>query len=358
MESNIICGEVLRKATAQHYLELTQSLHNLITYTLDHDSEHGLASQKQDTWSLRSARRPDPLDESISNIKSKIHSCHVGFYEDWKDIKYGTEIKWPKPEHAGSLWKVFARAMDQDRPIYEMRNWFSHDFGKRGGTLDVENERFNGLQEAYESLLPSLTELLAKLELAIQDEAAWKPESTVKAQKCEQNQPEYTKDTMVVQLELAARQEKLIAMTKQVEIDHAVRLARLEEGLDLWVDEEWVMKEDVGGEWVGALEEGAVPWTNLGEVDESLWDYASNVDDDTLERTEDLPATLAHHPDDRAYDSGYEEGDEVQGSLCKASLFDARYINATILPHGDEMTFIATRLGPVAAQSFRPPHST
>ncbi|CAN9365242.1 unnamed protein product [Alternaria alternata] len=235
MESNNICGKVLSKATAEHYLELTQSLHNLIIFTLDCDNKYCLASQKQDTWSLRSARRPDPLDEHISNIKSRIHSRHVGFYEDWKEIKYEAAFKWPVSEHAGSLWTIFARAMDQDRSIYEMRNWFSHDFGKRGGTLKVENEKFNGLQEAYKSLLPGLTELLAKLELALQDEAAWVSESKVKARKYEENQPEYTRDTMAVQLELVARQEKFIAMTKRIEINDAA-------------EAEWVVKEVEGEE--------------------------------------------------------------------------------------------------------------
>ena len=317
MESNNICGKVLSKATAEHYLELTQSLHNLIIFTLDCDNKYCLASQKQDTWSLRSARRPDPLDEHISNIKSRIHSRHVGFYEDRKEIKYEAAFKWPVSEHAGSLWTIFARAMDQDRSIYEMRNWFSHDFGKRGGTLNVENEKFNGLQEAYKSLLPGLTELLAKLELALQDEAAWVSESKVKARKYEENQPEYTRDTMAVQLELVARQEKFIAMTKRIEINDAA-------------EAEWVVKEVEGEEWVSDTEEGVIPWANIGEVNESLWDYASNTDEDSSECTEDLPASSSQDPDDWAYDSGYEDDEGLPDRLYKAPASDAGSISATI----------------------------
>ncbi|KAL1795192.1 hypothetical protein ACET3X_007008 [Alternaria dauci] len=341
MESNNICGKVLSRATAQHYLELTQSLHNLITFTLDSDSKYDLASQKQDTWSLRSDRHPDPLDENISNIKSRIHSRHVGFYEDWKEIKYEAAFKWPVAEHAGSLWRIFARAMDQDRPIYEMRNWFSHDFGKRGGSVEVENEKFNGLQEAYESLLPDLTELLSKLEQALQDEAAWVSEPEVKARKYEENQPEYTRDTMVVQLELAARQEKLYAMMKLVEVDPAAQ-------------EEWVMEEVVGEEWlISNPEEGVISWANIGEVDESLWDYASSTDDDTLQWTEDVPASSVQDPSDWAYDSGYEDDEELPGSICKAPTYDAGSINATSSHHRHETTFMTTRLGPLAAHNFR-----
>lgn len=59
---------------AQHYLELTQCLYNLIIFTLDCDNKYCLAGQKQDTRSLLSSHRPDSLDESISNIKSKINS--------------------------------------------------------------------------------------------------------------------------------------------------------------------------------------------------------------------------------------------------------------------------------------------
>jgi hypothetical protein len=323
MESNIICGEVLSKATAEHYLELTQSLHNLITYTFDRDSKYGLASQKQDTWSLRSARHPDTLDESISDIKSRIHSRHVGFYEDWKQIKYEATVKWPIPEYAGSLWETFSRAMDQNRPICEMRNWFSHEFGKRGGTLGVENEKFKGLQEAYASLLPALTELLEKLELALQDGAAWAPYHEVKARRSEQNQPEYTRDTMAVQLELAARQEEFIARAKQSGIDYAARVARVERGEDPWESEEWVMTEDMGEEWVSNPEESAASRGNLDEAVEDLWDYASNTDDDTSECTEDLPATSAQDPDDGAYDSGYEDDDKSPSDWCKAPAPDA-----------------------------------
>jgi hypothetical protein len=207
--------------------------------------------------------------------------------------------------------------MDQDRSIYEMRNWFSHAFGKRGGTLEVENEKFNGLQEAYKSLLPGLTELLAKLELALQDEAAWVSESKVKARKYEENQPEYTRDTMAVQLELVARQEKFIAMTKRIEINDAA-------------EAEWVVKEVEGEEWVSDTEEGVIPWANIGEVNESLWDYASNTDEDSSECTEDLPASSSQDPDDWAYDSGYEDDEGLPDRLCKAPASDAGSISATI----------------------------
>jgi hypothetical protein len=337
MESNYICGVVLSKATAQHYFELAQSLHNIATYTLDCDNRFGLTSQKQHTWSLRSARHPDPLDEKISDIKSRIHSCHVGLYEDWKAIKYESAVKWPVSPYAGSLWRTFAKTMDQDQPIYEMRNWFSHDFGKRGGTLEVENEKFTGLQEAYGSSLPCLTEMLLKLEEGLQDEAAWVGQSEVKARRNEEDQPEYTKDTMVVQLEIAAAHEKFLASMKQAEIEFAARVARTENGEDAWGCEEWVMTEDVGEGWGSDPEnpQAAVSWANLDEGVEDLCGSVSDTDDDTSEWADDLPAVSTQLDHEYVYDSGFEDdNDEPRTTVCKATT-DPEYVHAALekIPH-------------------------
>ncbi|CAN9281194.1 unnamed protein product [Alternaria alternata] len=276
MESNNICGKVLSKATAEHYLELTQSLHNLIIFTLDCDNKYCLASQKQDTWSLRSALSSRPPGPTHFQYQEQNTFTPRGILRrPERDQVRSRILSGLVSEHAGSLWTIFARAMDQDRSIYEMRNWFSHDF--------------------------------AKLELALQDEAAWVSESKVKARKYEENQPEYTRDTMAVQLELVARQEKFIAMTKRIEINDAA-------------EAEWVVKEVEGEEWVSDTE----------EVNESLWDYASNTDEDSSECTEDLPASSSQDPDDWAYDSGYEDDEGLPDRLCKAPASDAGSISATI----------------------------
>jgi hypothetical protein len=296
MESNNICGTVLTKSTAQHYLELTQSFYNIATYMLHCDDEFGLASQKQDTWSLRSARHPDPLDEHISDIKARIHSRHVGAYEDWKEIKYESMIKWPTSEHDGSLWNIFSRAMAQDQPIYEMRNWFSHDFGKRGGALEEENERFKGLQEAYKSFLPTLAELQLKLEEALQDEAAWVGHSEAKARRYEEDLPEYTKDTMVVQLKLEAARKKLELMMKQP----------AENGEDTVAYEKWDPVEVVPEEWSSNPEAAA------------LWASTSNTNDDISEYSDGLPPTSTQPDCDSAYESGSEDDDELPSTVCKA----------------------------------------
>lgn len=133
-----------------------------------------------------------------------------------------------------------------------MRNWSSHEFGKRGGTLEEETQKFKGLQEAYESHLPTLEELLSKLELGLEDKAAWAGKSEVTTRRNDEDLPEYTKDTMAVQLEIAAAHEKLEAKRKQNETNTAAQLARIKNGGDAWEREEWVVA-DAGEEWASDL---------------------------------------------------------------------------------------------------------
>ncbi|KAH6852863.1 hypothetical protein BKA58DRAFT_473546 [Alternaria rosae] len=222
---NNICGVVLTRRHAENYLQLTRSFHNNATYMLGCDNKSGVTGQKQDTWSLRLARHPDPLDAKITDMKARIQSRHVSPVEDWKRIKY------------------------ESAPIYEMRNWSSHEFGKRGGTLGEENQKFKGLQEAYESLLPTLEELLSKLKSGLEDKAAW-------AGKYDGGPAGK-----------AAAHEKLEAKRKQEEINTAAQLARIKNGGDAWGCEEWVVAEDAGEERASDPEElpATVTCTNPDE---------------------------------------------------------------------------------------------
>ncbi|KAI4953451.1 hypothetical protein J4E91_002298 [Alternaria rosae] len=148
-----------------------------------------------------------------------------------------------------------------------MINWSSHRFGKRGGTLEEENQKFKGLQEAYESLLPTLEELLSKLELGLEDKAAWAGKSEVTTRHNDGDLLKYTKDTMAVQLEIAAAHEKLEAKRKQDEIDTAAQLARIKNGGDAWGCEEWVVAVDAEEEWASDPEElpASITCTNPDE---------------------------------------------------------------------------------------------
>ncbi|KNG44618.1 hypothetical protein TW65_08543 [Stemphylium lycopersici] len=323
MESNVISGMVLDKRTARHYVELLQTLYNTIIYALDRDNKCGLASQTQITWAVRAARRPDPLDEEITTVKSKIQSFHVGFYEEWKVMKYESRIKWPVSPNKGSLWNTFARAMDQDRPIYEMRNWFSHEFGKRTATLEEENEKFEELLQEYIDFLPSLSSLLKKLEAALNDEAVWAPESAIKARQVREGQPEYMRDSKTVQEELAAEHQRWLERMKQEEVDAEARLAQVKANLeDPWACEEWEKMKQEGEEW-GSSDPGQ-PWASPVEGDEDLWDAGSD------EEEEEKWSMGAEDLLGASWDMGNDEHECAEGLQDEASLCDAGYISGYI----------------------------
>jgi hypothetical protein len=120
---------VLNKKTAKHYLDLSLSLQKNIVYALENDKQKGLARQEQSSWTIRTSRNPDPIDEkTIASIKDEVCSRHVGFIEGWKDVK----TDWPISPYKKLAWNTFARTFGKDQPMYQLRDWFSHRYSKRG----------------------------------------------------------------------------------------------------------------------------------------------------------------------------------------------------------------------------------
>jgi hypothetical protein len=220
--TNTICGEVLSKHTAQYFLELWHSLHINILWALECDTNHNLASQKLSTWTVRSTPTPDTFDEAIVIMKSKIASQDVSIYEEWKDIKYGSAYNWPRSPYSKSLWTEFSHAMKLK--MWEARNWFSHNFGKRKTTLEEEKEQWCRLLQEYRELLPVIEELVGKLEAALGDEGAWMGSGDAFVK--DKIQPYYARDCIAVQLLVAVGHQKRRAgerQTKLAELDDQVR---------------------------------------------------------------------------------------------------------------------------------------
>lgn len=170
---NQICGVVLSENEAKHYLVLTRSLYNTAHFALRSNRRHNFASQTQSTGAINAAVNSSFNDEDICTAKRDISSRHIAFYENWKDIKYrGYTYDWPQPEHRSTLWKTFALALDENRPLYKMRNWFAYSFGGYTTSLATEQENFNILLQEYEDILPGVEELMTKLAEGLDDKLA------------------------------------------------------------------------------------------------------------------------------------------------------------------------------------------
>jgi hypothetical protein len=229
MGSNTICGVVLTKYTAQYILELSQALYNNITFALDCDNRCGLAKQEQNTWAVRSSRKPEPIDDAIVIMKGKIASHHVSIYEEWKEIMYSSAVNWPWSQYEESLWNRVSHAMNF--PMYEGRNWFSHDFGKRKTTLEEEQGHWKTLLQEYKDLLPVVSKLVEKLEAVLDDEAAWVQEGGALTNA--KTQPRYAYECVAVLMVIAAVHQKSRAQKRQALLDKLDYAARKEYELRL-----------------------------------------------------------------------------------------------------------------------------
>jgi hypothetical protein len=318
MGSNTICGMVLTKYTAQYILELSQALYNNITFALDCDNRYGLAKQEQNTWAVRSSRKPEPIDDAIVIMKGKIASHHVSIYEEWKEIMYSSAVNWPWSQYEESLWNRVSHAMNF--PMYEARNWFSHDFGKRKTTLEEEQEHWKTLLQEYKDLLPVVSKLVEKLEAALDDEAAWVQEGGALTNA--KTQPRYAYECVAVLMVIAAVHQKSRAQKRQALLDKLDYAARKEYELRLpWKYQPWIQRDVSEAE--SDPEDDKVEETVYGVgtvdvgkgIDLDLWDNVSNsVEDYTHDDTEGFHVAL--YPDDSAhdmdwYDAGREENEEL-----------------------------------------------
>ena len=296
----MICGIVMSEKVAEHYLGLTRSLYKTAIFALQSNKNHNFASQMQSTWAIAAAKDPEPQDEQISAVKGLIASRHVSFYENWKGIKYREYLhEWPYPDYRGTLWKTFARAMDQSRPMYELRNWFSHSFGGEKTTLAVEQDMFEKLLQEYENTLPDIKELMTKLEEGLEDRVAWGARSEAYDRRFGEK-PDYAQDCEAVLFEIKQREEEKQARWRQAEFNEKARLARLERERESgeWECEEWVPTEGVDAEWgvglQGICDEGW--YTRILELNESTevpQDSASDSqDEEAAECIESLPGAV------------------------------------------------------------------
>jgi hypothetical protein len=282
------------------------------------DSRYGLAKQEQTSWAVRSSRKPEPIDEAIAIMKSKIASHHISIYEEWKDIRYERTVNWPWSMYKESLWNRVSHAMNL--PMYEAWNWFSHDFGRRKTTLEEEQEQWKMLLEECRDLLPVVSELIEKLEPALDDEAAWVQEGGALTNA--KTQPRYAYECVAVLLVIAAAHQKPRAQKRQAlfnELDYATRK---EYELKLpWKYQPWIQRN--GSEAESDPEDDKVEETvcevATGDddqgIDLDLWDNVSdNEEDYTHDDTEGFHVALC--PDDRAYawdwyDAGTGENEEL-----------------------------------------------
>jgi hypothetical protein len=313
MVSNTICGATLTKYTAQYLLELSQALYNNITFALDCDSRYGLAQQEQTTWTVRSARKPEPIDDAIVIMKGKIASHHVSVYEEWKETKYSSAVNWPWSSYGESLWSRVSHAMNL--PMCEARNWFSHHFGKRKTKLEEEQEHWKTLLQEYKDLLPVVSELVEKLEAALDDEAAWVQEGGALTNA--KTQPRYAYECVAVLMVIAAAHQKSRAQKRQALLDKLDYAARKEYELKLpWKYQPWIQRDVSEAELDSEDDkvEETVCKVATGDddqgIDLDLWDNVSDSEEDyTHEYTEGFHDPV--YSDDWAYemdwydDAGY-----------------------------------------------------
>ncbi|KAF1842820.1 uncharacterized protein K460DRAFT_356632 [Cucurbitaria berberidis CBS 394.84] len=275
MVSNIICGTILDRSTARHILELSRIIHRAVTLALRSNKKHDFTRQTKSTWAISAAKNLDPLDEDIWRAKSEIASRHISFYEEWKAIKYEEHAwTWPKSKYSSSLWRTFQRAMDQNRPIYELRNWFSHEYGVRRTTVEAEQEQFERLLQEYKDLQPILKELIVNLEAGLEDILAWgNPYDVSSRSLLDDKQPGYTQDCKAVCLKIKKREENILIKRRQVDIEYEARRTRVARGEDPWGGEESVQTTEKVEEWcaqVGEHFQGVEYSEASDEVDEGI----------------------------------------------------------------------------------------
>lgn len=324
MDSNMICGEVLSRDMATHFLGLSVSLYKNITKALTSNGELPWSNQTAPMWAVDSARKPDPMDEAIVKAKGDVVSQHVRFYEEYKAIKYDDyTYQWPRGEYPESGWASFTRAMDQDQPIYQLRNWFSHELGRRTVTLGQEKENFGKLLSAYQDFLPVLEELMGKLEAGLEDGDAWASSPVVAERKHDPQLPAYSHDCEAVLLRIRQQDEAREERMKEAERQYRARSARAEEEeRDPWGCEEWVQTEEVGEEWGQA--------TEVDEAEEWVWGAEDSEGDiseegegaEGAEGTEGLLAPVSSEMlrwEEPEYGSGYEKGAATRVLLCPCS---------------------------------------
>jgi hypothetical protein len=205
MRSIRICGGDLSRYQAQYFPEFSQSLCNNITFALECEDKHGLSSQKHTTWAVRTARSPDPTDKAIIMMKDKTATQHVSIFEEWKQMSFAS-AHWLWSQHGESLWTRVYYATNY--PFSDVRNWFSHQNGKRNTTLGEEQKTWKKLLKKYKDLLPVASELIIKLEAALEDEEAWERDASADAQSVNKQQSHYTTDCLAVLEVIAAEHQK------------------------------------------------------------------------------------------------------------------------------------------------------
>jgi len=349
----MICGEIVSRDMATHFLGLTMSLYRNITKAVASNGELPWSDQTAPMWAVDSARRPDPMDEAMVKVKGDVVSQHVRFYEEYKAIKYNDySYNWPQSQYPESLWTSFTRAMDQDRPVYQLRNWFSHELGRRTVTLAQEKEKFGQLLSVYQDVLPVLEELIGKLEAGLDDGDAWAPSPAIAERKHDSQQAAYSHDCEAVLRRIREQEEAREERVRASERLYQANLIRMEEEKrDPWGCGEWVQTEEVGEEWCLSTwaDDGAKWYSGAWEGEEEAWAWgAEDSQEDTSEEeseeaegAEGLLAPVSSETlgwGDLGYDSGYEEGAASAANQavrhCRSCL--CRYDEAIIAHSQDE----------------------
>ncbi|KAF2026108.1 hypothetical protein EK21DRAFT_74836, partial [Setomelanomma holmii] len=189
--------------------------------------------------------------------------------------------------------------------IYKLRNWFGHELGTKSVELEEENAKFGQLIAHYQLLHPLVEELVAKLDVALDNKGAWACVSELDICKLGgEEEPAYAKYCEAVQRELARRKEEREA---RFEEKKRARLARESGEEQMWVrveGEEEVMWED-------RLSWAVSSFYDADEGYEGSQDTSSEEDEN--ESFCETGAIQADVPwewpgEDEAYDSGWEEG--------------------------------------------------
>lgn len=246
----------------------------------------------------------------------------MSIYEEWKGIQCNeadAEVQWPKSKHGCSLWSQFHREMDDGHAIYQLRNWFCHEFGRRNTVLDLEKERSDTLLKAYQKLLPLLGGLITKLEAALEDDGAWAEISLAQARLQAGVWPEYGEDCAAVKEAIRAEEEKLRleriaheesfkAMILRSEVEGRARSARSQEGAaTAWPAEDWIQTEVEESVWY--QEDKDLGEAKIEKVDDSASgnDVEEMSSDDEITR-DGFPCDFAR--EEQAYESRYDDKEQ------------------------------------------------
>ncbi|KAH9878871.1 hypothetical protein J1614_002306 [Plenodomus biglobosus] len=275
--ANKICGKVLGKEEAKHFLGIVTTFYMVITQALTSNRNMDWPSQKVSWWDIKTNPDADHMDQAIVTAKSDIAMNHVISYEEVKALKYNDyRYNWPEAPYNESLWTRFWWAMAEDSPIYQMRNWFSHELGRKNTTLEQEKEKFDTLLQAYRDLLPVLEELKGKLGAALEDDAAWALHAEVRAKMHDPNQPAYSLDCEAVVLRIKQKEEEIAARLEEETRLYEARLVQMEEEKsNPWGSSNWDYVDVVNEEW------SQIAMTP-GEVAEDVGG-GGGTQDDTLE---------------------------------------------------------------------------